>query len=116
MKQYEIINAYNALTSIAENQNINDDQQWELFKLRKFLRPHVEFQQEREKLISEKYEKFADEEGKISGKPYNDYLIELRDLGNMDIELDEFTKPVLSHKGINFLTMETLENFIEFQN
>ena len=114
MKQLKIIQAYKEMEKLADNQNISDETQWEIFKLRKIMKPHVEFQQEREEAIKSKYIKQADESGKIYGDVLQKYAKELNDLNDMDVEIDSFVKPSVPHTGLNFLTMEKLEDFMDF--
>ena len=113
MKLHKIITAYSEMEKLAGNINLSDQSQWELFKLRKLMRQHVEFHTEREEAIKEKYIKFADDKGNIYGDKLDGYINETTELNNMDVEFD-FVKPVVPHAGINFLTMEKLEDFIDF--
>ena len=114
MKQYEIISVYNATEELADNKNLTSKEQWALYNLRKDLRSHVEFQKEREQVITGKYAKFADENGKIYGENYQNYLKELEELNDMDIEWDKEKIKLPLVDGINFKTIEALEDFIEF--
>lgn len=114
MKQSVIIEAYNTMESLAENQNLTDDEQWEIYKLRKMLRPHFDFQKEREEQIKAKYLEFADKDGNVSKEIGQKYMDDLKAVADLDIEIEEFAKPEISNKGINFLTMEKLDYFIEF--
>ena len=114
MKQYQIIQAYNAMETLADNNNLTKEDQWKIFILRKSLRSHVEFQQEQEKALTEKYTPFADEQGILRGEKYTEYLNEKEELQNMEVECS-FEKIKLQLKdGITFKTIESLENFIEF--
>lgn len=115
MKQHSIINSYKIMEQLANIQELSEDEQWSIYQLRKFLRSHYEFQLEREETIRKKYEPYADEKGNLSPDEAKKYLKEINDLGNMEIELDEFTKPKIRLvKGISFLIAEQLEDFIEF--
>lgn len=115
MKQSEIIKAYKTMESLASNNELSQDEQWDIYQLRKTLRPHFEFQVEREDAIREKYLPFANEDGALSEEESQKYLKELTDLGNMDINMPEIIKPKIRFvKGISFITAEQLEDFIEF--
>lgn len=114
MKQYQIVNAYNATEKLSNVQEFSENDQWAIYTLRKALRPHVEFQSEREEAIKSKYVEFADETGCIHGEHFEQYLKDIKELGDLDIELS-FIKPKLSVvKGVDFKTIEALEDFIEF--
>lgn len=118
MKQYKIVRAHEATESLSKCENLNVDTLWAIYQLRKKLYPHVEFQLERDKALKEKYSEFADEEGMIRGKPYNDFLSEKEKLANLeveDIDLSEKIKIKLQDGiGITVQMMEDLEDFIEF--
>jgi hypothetical protein len=115
MKQNKIINAYNTMEQLANNQELTEHEQWALYNLRKKLRTHFEYQNEREAAIRAKYQQFANEEGMLNGVDANKYLTEMAELNDMEIELEEFEKPKLRFvKGISFETAEALEDFIEF--
>ena len=114
MKQAKIIKAYKDMEELASNTHLSDMEQWDLYQLRKVLRPHYGFQQEREDAIREKYAEYIDEQGNIKGEPAQRFIKEFNDLGDMEVEMEEFTKPRIRNAGINFKTMEALEDFIEF--
>ena len=116
MKQYKIIQAYNATEGMSKCDKLSADTLWSVYQLRKKLYPHVEFQQEREQALKEKYSKFADEEGLVSGKPYQDFLKDLEELANLDkeIEFEKIQIKIQDEMGITVQMMEALEDFIEF--
>lgn len=115
MKQSKIINSYKVMESLADIQDLSEQEQWAIYQLRKMLRSHFEFQLEREEALREKYREFADEAGHLKGEKADEYINSLNDIGNMDIELKEFEKPKIRLvKGITFMTAESLEDFIEF--
>jgi len=115
MKQIKIANAYRQLETFADIQDLSQQEQWSIYQLRKTLRPHFEFQTEREEVIRSKYRKFADEEGVIRDNKADEFVNEMNELNNMEIELEEFTRPQIRMvKGISFLMAEELEDFIEF--
>ena len=115
MKQFEVIKAYNATEKLASIEGFTPKDQWQIYTLRKTLRPHIEFQQEREKALADKYIQYADDKGTITGQPYIDYLAEMQELNNMDIE-ETFTPVKLTLvEGVNFKTIEALAGFIEFE-
>ena len=114
MKQAKIIEAYNAALQLSDC-NISEKEQWEVYKLRKALRSHYEYQVEREDAIREKYSSFIDEEGRINGKEAVEYLKDIREIENLDVELEPFEKPIIVlTSGITCKLMEQLEDFIEF--
>ena len=115
MKQHKIIRAYKA-TEELDKIEFSVDEQWQIYNLRKNLRPHVEFQQEREKAINEKYTQYADENSTITGQHYVDYIKEQQELNNMDVEYNYEPVVLKLKKGINFKTIEALEDFVEFKN
>ena len=115
MKQYQIINAFKALETLSDNENLTDFDQWHIYKLRKMLRPHIEFQQEREAAIQEKYKGFADDKGMLKDEKAQEYLKELQALTQLDVDIEEFTKPQIKiAKGMTCKIIEPLEDFIEF--
>lgn len=115
MKQYQIINAYNTLEKLSENENLTDFDQWRIYKLRKTLRSHAEFQQERETALREKYIPYANEDGNLDNEKSQEYIKEIQQLSQIDVELDPFDKPQIKIvKGITCKIMEQLEDFIEF--
>lgn len=114
MKQSKIIKAYKDMEELAGNTNLTDSEQWDLYQLRKILRPHYEFQQEREAVIREKYVKDVDENGNLRGEKAKAFMKDFEDLGNMEADVAEFKKPLIRNAGVNFKTMEALEDFIEF--
>ena len=115
MKQFKIQNAYRTLEILTDNEFLTEEEQWELYKLRKFLRPHIDFQNEREDAVREKYSDSIDEEGNILGEPAKQFLQDMHAISNLDIEIEAFDKPKIKMvKGINFKTIEPLEDFIEF--
>lgn len=114
MKQSTIIKAYSAAESIAENAKLNDINLWRLYKLRKALLPHHEFEMEREAAIRQKYVPLADDDGMISGETYKAFLKELNDLGDIEkeVEIERFKIPVA--EGMTIAQMEALDPFVEF--
>lgn len=115
MKQYQIIDAYKTLETLADNENLNELDQWKIYTLRKILRPHIDFQQEREQAIQEKYRQFADDKGMLTQEKGMEYGNELQALLQLDVDLPEFNKPTIKAvKGITCKIMEPLEDFIEF--
>lgn len=115
MKQFEIINIYKTLETLADNTNLSKKDQWALYGLRKFLRPHAEFQDEQEEKIREKYREFANAEGILPEDKSQEFIKDLTELNMIEKDLEEFEKikiPIV--EGINFKIMEPLEDFIEF--
>ena len=114
MKQYMIIQAYNATEKLSEC-DLTEKEQWEIYKLRKFLRPHFEFQQEREEEIKKKYSSYVDSDGKVNSDKAQDVINDLNNISNLDVELDEYKKITIKMtKGITCKIIESLEDFIEF--
>ncbi len=114
MKQSDIIRAYNATEQLA-NCSITKKEQWAVYQLRYFLRPHVEFQKEQEEVLRNKYMEFASEDGMLSKEKVPEYLNDLNEIGSLEIELGEWKKPKIAFAdGITFKITEALENFFEF--
>lgn len=114
MKQINIVQAYKNLETLKDIKDYHSKEQWALYCLRKNLRPHVEFYEERANEILNKYYEFADENGLIEGKPYQDYMKEINELNDLDVEVD-FEKTALPFvDGISFDVAESLEDFIDF--
>ena len=115
MKQLKIIDSYKLMETLADIQDLSQKEQWNIYQLRKTLRPHFDFQVEREDAIRDKYRVFADADGNLEDEKATEFVNELNELNNMEIELKEFTRPKIRMvKGISFLTAENLEDFIEF--
>ena len=114
MKQINIVNAYKSLESLSNIKDYQTKEQWALYKLRKELRPFVEFYDERNQATVKKYQQYADDEGILSGQHYQDYLKDFEELNNheVDINIEKITLPFVD--GITFITAEQLEDFIEF--
>ena len=115
MKQYLINNALIATEQLALNENLTKQDQWNIYKIRKILRPYKEFYDERISALQQKYVKYADEEGRISGEPFAEFTKELEELNNFNVELEQFDRPEIQVvDGISYKIMEPLEEFIEF--
>ena len=115
MKQINIVNTYRIIEPLSTNTELNEKEQWALYQLRKKLRHFVEFQNEREEVIRSKYAEFADQDGMIRGEQADAYFKDIKELNEMDVELEEFEKPIIRMvKGIPFTVAESLEDFIEF--
>ena len=118
MKQYKIIQAYRATEELSKNNNHSTEVLWVFYNLRKRLLPHCEFQEEREKALKEKYSEYADEEGKIKGEPYKNYIKEFEELLNLEKDLGDIKKINLKLQdgmGITIQMMEALEDFVNFE-
>lgn len=114
MKQYKIIVAYKA-TELLVDCDLSEKEQWELYKLRKILRSHYEFQQQREDAVREKYTSFIDENGMINGEKAQEFAKDINAIGDLDVEIEDFVKPKIRiTKGITCKIIEPLEDFIEF--
>ena len=117
MKQFKLIQAYKATEALSSSDKLDTATLWDIYALRKVLLPHWEFQLEREKALQAKYAEFADEQGKISGQHYVDYLNDLEELSNLDKDL-EVTKVKIKLQdgmGVTVHMMEALEDFVEFE-
>lgn len=114
MKQYQIINAYQAAEKLADCE-LDAKEQWDIYKLRQFLRPHIEFRKEQEEKLVKKYIEFADESGNLNGMKAVEYHNDLNGLNNLDVEMENREKiKIRFAKGITCKISEPLENFIEF--
>lgn len=115
MKQSKIISIFKTLETLADNEHLSKENQWDLYRLRRFLRPHFEFQQEREDTLRKKYMEFANEEGLLPKDKTQEFINELNEIGNLEVELEEYQKIKIPIKeGMSFKIMEPLEDFIEF--
>ena len=114
MKQINIINAYKALESLSTIKDYHAKEQWALYSLRKELRSFIDFYEERIKALANKYSEFADEKGMLYDQHYTDYINEKTELDNLEIEqtINKIKLPIVD--GITFLTIESLEGFIDF--
>lgn len=114
MKQYKIINAYNATETLIDNDKLSIEDQWNLYKLRKSLRQYKEFYEERIEAIRQKYvSKVVDD--KLIGQDAVDFQNDIFDLDNMEIELDNIEQIKLKlQEGITVHIIESLEDFVEF--
>ena len=118
MKQGKIKTAYEITESLSDS-NLSDSVLWALYKTRKALFPHYDFQLSRQREIFKKYE------GQVDGSQLHfkdaetaqKFADEANALGDMEVELENYTKPVISLKdfpGITIHQIEALEDFIEF--
>ena len=115
MKQIDIINAYDKLGSLADVEGFHSKEQWALYMLRKELRSSIDFYAERSNAIQEKYIEFADSDGVLTGQKYQEFMAEMEELNNLDVDGD-FKKISLPFvDGISFATAEALEKFVEFK-
>lgn len=114
MKQTKIIEAFNATTSLSELE-FSELEQWKIYQLRKYLRPHYDYQVEREQAIQQKYIDYIEEDGTIKGEKAKEFLKEINDIGELEIELEKRDKTILHVvKGVTFKLIEPLEDFVEF--
>lgn len=115
MKQYKVVQLYKATEKLGAIEGFTPEEQWQIYTLRKSFRPHIEFQEERETALINKYTPYADENGSIKGEHYLHYLQEKNELSNLDVdcEYQKITLPLL--KGITFQDIEALEDVIEFK-
>ena len=116
MKQLDIVKAYNATESLA-TLNFSKEDQWKIYCFRKELRPRIEFQKEQEKIIIDKYKEYIDSEGSLHGDKYLEYLKDIEELNTLevnDLSIEKIELPLID--GVNFKTVELLEDFIEFKH
>ena len=114
MKQYKIIIAYKA-TELLSECDLTEKEQWDLYKLRKILRSHYDFQQQREDAVREKYASFIDEKGMLQGEKAQEFAKDINAIGDLEVEIEEFVKPEIRIiKGITYKIIEPLEDFIDF--
>ena len=114
MKQSKIITAYKAIEPLAKIDSLSEMDQWKLYQLRKALRPHYEFQAERETALAEKYKEFVNEEGRRIGEHAEAFIKDLNEIGNMEVDFDYEKPRIPLVRGIDFVTAESLDEFIEF--
>ena len=114
MKQFKIIEAYNSLPEFSDVKGLTKRDQWELYKLKGLLKPHFDFQVEQEENIKSKYRAYADNEGNLTGEKMNQFVKELDEITNMDVDIS-FEKPQIKiTDGMTLKIMAPLEDFIEF--
>ena len=114
MKQSKIITAYRMLEALADNEHLSKKEQWNLYKLRCDLKPHVEFQVEQEELVRKKYEEFADDKGIITGEKAESYVNEIKSISEIEVDLELKKPQIRMTDGITFKIIEPLEEFVEF--
>jgi len=116
MKQYEITEAYKAMDPLARVQGLTASEQWNLYLLRKELRKAAAFVVEREEMLQEKYKPYADSEGKLSGGKAEEYVKEINELRNVEVDTSGYPRPVIRMvDGIPFTSVEALDELVEFQ-
>jgi len=115
MKQNKINQAYLALGRLGENDKLGVNDQWSIYTLRKMLRQYTEFYDERMTVIKNKYREFADKDGTLSGDKANEYIEECNELGEMEVDVEEYKKVTLKLvAGIKCADIEVLEDFVDF--
>lgn len=114
MKQIKLIQAYRDLEQLSDVKDFHSKEQWAIYSLRKQLRSHMDFYEERQKAIVDKYSPHTDSEGRLKGQEYLDYVKDIEDLNNLEVDYtsDKITLPFVD--GISFKTAEALDDFIEF--
>lgn len=114
MKLLDIVVAYKTTEALAGNTEFTPAEQWIIYKFRQAAKPHVEFYQEREQSLKDKYAEFADKEGNLSKDKSNEYVSELNEFLKLDVDFN-YTKEQLSIvKGVDFTIIERLDKFFEF--
>ena len=118
MKQSKIIEAYKMLDSFSDNSTLSYSVLWDLYQLKKSLQIHMDFFNSQLELIRNKYISFADENGNISGEPYQNYLNDIAQLGDMDKDVSSILKPTIKlseFPGITMKTMDAIGDFVNFE-
>ena len=118
MKQYKLIRAYKATEELSRNDKLSANTLWSLYNLRKMLAPHWEFQNEREESLRNKYAEFADEQGRLVGEHYNNFIKDLAEIAEMDKDIGDFEKVKITlqdNLGLTIEKMEALDEFVEFE-
>lgn len=117
MKLHLIIKADKIITSFSK---LPFDAAYKFFKVHKALEPQVEFHQEELNKLFEKHPYTVDD-NKITFESVEErkaYQKEVEELMSMDIELENYTKPLITNCDSLNLTVDeidTLSNFIDFE-
>lgn len=116
MKQSKVFNAYLATESLKKNLNFTNKEHWELYKLRKMLKPRYDFQAERETEVRNKYKDFITPDGYILPPNAEKFAKDLMDIQEIDIDIGNIEKIHLRIvEGVTAEIMESLEDFVEFE-
>ena len=120
MKQGKIKTAYEITEELSDDKTLSDKVLWALYKTRKTLYPHYDFQRIRQREIFQKYEGEVSSNDQLhfkNAETAQKFADEVNSLSGMEVELDNFTKQTISLKdfqGITIHQIEALEDFIEF--
>lgn len=125
MKQKDIITAYQAIMSFSANEknkkNASLKLNYGLFKIRKMLEPHYEFQGEQEKKIFQELNPVRTDDGNLdfgTSEKRDTFIQKMQELTDMEVDLGEFVKPVVSlNEDVTFTLdeIQALEEFIDFK-
>ena len=115
VKQFELIKAYKATETLKDNDHLSESVLWNLYRFRKALSPYIEYQREREKALLDKYLKYADDSGSITGEPYQNYIKEIQEIAELGKEFDWEPIELPTVQGLTISMMEDLDNFISFK-
>lgn len=115
--QHKIVQAFKASEKVIDNENLPNDVLWKIYKIRHIMMPSIEFQDVRENAIRNKYAAYLNNKGELAGALYNEYLNELRELGNMEVDVELERRVRIEYKpeyGFTIREIEALEDFIDF--
>ena len=114
MKLFDIVSAYNTTNQLSEVKDLSPNDQWSIYKFRKDTKVHVDFYNEKIEEIKNKYLQYADKDGNLKGENFEEYIKEIEEINNIDIDFEYEKKNIKLVNGISFTIMENLENFFEF--
>ena len=123
MKQKDIIKAFHALQKY-EEKDLPIRISYSLFKVKKLIEDHVEFQLNAEQEIFQKYKPTSNEDGSLKFKSEEqarefaqEFSSKIDEIGEIEVELDLKNKPKISLDqmvDMSIEDIEALEPFIEF--
>lgn len=123
MKQFQIIKAYKAINKLYEK-DLPVSISYKLFRIRSFLLPHWEFQQDKERSVFDKYSPTVDENGSLKFGTKEDgerfvaeYTKLCNELADIDVDTDDIEKvsiPMDINLSLSVEDIEALQGFVEF--
>lgn len=123
MKQKDIIKAFHALQKY-EEKDLPIRISYSLFKVKKLIEDHVEFQLNAEQEIFQKYKPTSNEDGSLKFKSEEqarefaqEFSSKIDEIGEIEVEPDLKNKPKISLDqmvDMSIEDIEALEPFIEF--
>ena len=114
MKLFDIISAYNATNELSEIKELSPSDQWSIQKFRKDAKVQFDFYTEKIDELKTKYMEYADEKVNLNSEKSIEYIKEIEELENIDVDFDTEKKNIKLVKGIGFTTIEKLDKFFEF--